>query len=249
MATPNPSPPTAAILPQVKHLVVLMMENRSLDNLLGFLYPGNQAPHVWPPGSSPLYDGLLTQQKWNQLTPDSPRVYASQGTGSMRTPHPDPNEDFADMTEQIFGNGPAATMLGFLSNYATANPASPGQIMQSYSPEQVPVISQLARSFAVSDAWFASAPCQTWPNRGFVHTGSSDGHINNDDYEPYDIETVFNVLTRQGVPWAVCNNTWLQPSLVRVMFPRLWGDTRHFHGMGRFYDACRAPAAAAGTYP
>lgn len=51
----------------------------------------------------------------------------------------------------------------------------------------IPVISELAKSFAVCDHWYASAPCQTWPNRGFVHTGSSDGHINNDDYELYDI--------------------------------------------------------------
>lgn len=47
-------------LSKIKHVVVLMMENRSLDNMLGYLYADkdNKAPHVLPAGSSPLYDGL-----------------------------------------------------------------------------------------------------------------------------------------------------------------------------------------------
>ena len=82
--------------------------------------------------------------------------------------------------------------------------------MQSYSTEQLPIISTLAQSFAVSDAWFASVPTQTWPNRGFVQTGSSDGHTNNDYYLPWDITTVFDVFTSQNLSWAVYNDGTLQ---------------------------------------
>jgi phospholipase C len=39
------------------------------------------------------------------------------------------------------------------------------------TPDQVPVLSTLAKQFALCDRWFASAPCQTWPNRWFVHAG------------------------------------------------------------------------------
>jgi phospholipase C len=35
--------------------------------------------------------------------------------------------------------------------------------MEPFSPEQVPVISTLARNYAISDAWFCSVPSQTWP--------------------------------------------------------------------------------------
>jgi len=57
------------------------------------------------------------------------------------------------------------------------------------------VISKLARQFAVSDRWHASAPNQTWPNRFFVHTGTAAGHVNNSPPRfPYDIPSIFNRL-------------------------------------------------------
>ena len=45
------------LMPQVKNIVFLMLENRSLDNLLGWLYPTPPA-HVYPSGSPAAYDGL-----------------------------------------------------------------------------------------------------------------------------------------------------------------------------------------------
>lgn len=239
-----------AILPQINHVVVLMLENRSLDNLLGWVYAdaGNRPPNNVPPQSPTAYDGLVENTCWNQLTPDSPRVYAVEGAQSTTVPNPDPDESFDGMTAQIFGTSETADMSGFLANYATQNASDPDQIMQSYSPSQVPVISQLARSFALCDAWFASAPCQTWPNRGFVHTGSSDGHINNDDYKPYDIETVFNLLEDQGISWNVYNDT-LAPSLVHVMFPKLWDKEDHFADMKSFYVLCQQPATSGTRLP
>jgi phospholipase C len=48
-----------------------------------------------------------------------------------------------------------------------------------------------------------SVPSQTWPNRGFVHSGSSDGRVNNDSYEFYHNATIFNVLQAQGIPWKI----------------------------------------------
>jgi phospholipase C len=234
-----------AILPQINHVVVLMLENRSLDNLLGWLYADrdNRPPNNVPARSPTSYCGLVANTYGNRLTPSSPVVYASEGAQSTVVPSPDPGEEFAHMTAQIFGTSEIADMSGFLADYATLNPTDPDQIMQSYSPDQVPVISQIAKAFAVSDAWYASVPCQTWPNRGFVHTGSSDGHINNDDYEPYDIETIFNLLEDQGLTWMVYNDG-LAPSLVHVMFPKLWLEADHFGDMKAFYALCQQPATA-----
>ena len=45
-------------MPQIKKIVVLMLENRSLDNLLGWLYPAGSQLNVYPQGSSPNFDGL-----------------------------------------------------------------------------------------------------------------------------------------------------------------------------------------------
>ncbi|MEK6289344.1 MAG: alkaline phosphatase family protein [Acidobacteriota bacterium] len=233
------------ILPPINHVVVLMMENRSLDNLLGWVYTdqNNQPPHNIPAQEPTSYAGLVKHKYHNQLTPDSPLVYAKNGTDSTVVPSPDPGEEFTQMTQQIFGASTTADMSGFLANYFTQCPGDPNQIMHSYNPAQVPVISQIAQAFAVSDAWYASAPCQTWPNRGFVHTGSSDGHINNDDSEPYDINTIFNLLKDQGISWMVYNNS-IAPSLVHVMFPKLWLELDHFADLFDFVTACQQPATA-----
>ncbi len=75
--------------------------------------------------------------------------------------------------------------------------------MHYFTPEQVPVISQLARAFGVCDRWHASAPCQTWPNRFFAHTGTANGYVNNSPtHFPYLMETVFNRLRRAGAKLA-----------------------------------------------
>jgi phospholipase C len=234
-------------LPQIKHVVVLMMENRSFDNLLGWLYAdqNNQPPNNIPAQDPTSYEGLVANTYSNDLIPEVPTtaVYASEGAQSTVVPSPHPGELFYQMTQQIFGVSQTADMSGFLLDYSTINPGNPNQIMQSYSPSQVPVISQLAKAFAVSDAWFASAPCQTWPNRGFVHTGSADGHINDDHSEPYNIHTVFNLLEENGISWMVYYNGYVPP-LAYFMFPKLWDKEGHFVDMHAFAEACEQPATA-----
>lgn len=242
----------------IEHVVVLMLENRSFDNLLGWLYAdqNNQPPRNIPSQTPPSFEGLVAGKYCNKGPQLHPGVVCASETTSrwppynnaMVVPDPDPGEEFTEMTRQIFGTStpaPTATanMSGFLLDYANqAGPAIAAQIMQSYSPQQVNVISQLAKSFAVSDHWHASAPCQTWPNRGFVHTGSSDGHINNDDSEPYDIQTIFNVLGHQGFSWGVYHDTYYTPALTHLQFAKLWDHPFHFHRFSTFKSLCSAPA-------
>lgn len=247
-----------AILPQIEHVVVLMNENRSLDNLLGWLYPPGTTPTQFLPSGSPArYDGLVEHTYSNQdpgFDNDAP-VYAVNGTtgwlgprGPIQewfVPSPDPGEEFDHVCTQLFNGGDNADMGGFLADYLTQCAAdSAGQIMQAYSTQQLPVISTLARSFAVSDAWFASVPSQTWPNRGFVQTGSSDGKVNNDGYIPWDITTVFDVFSSQNLSWAVYNDG-LMPSLTKVMFLRKYFDNdTNFADIDAFEAACAQAADA-----
>ena len=51
--------------------------------------------------------------------------------------------------------------------------------MHVYLPEQVQVFTDIAENFACSDTYFASCPCQTWPNRHFAATGHCYGYVNN----------------------------------------------------------------------
>ncbi len=58
--------------------------------------------------------------------------------------------------------------------------------MGGFSPEQLPVLSTLAREFAVFDAWFAAVPSQTYCNRSFFHASTSHGFVTNQDGGGYD---------------------------------------------------------------
>lgn len=242
----------------IKHLVVVMFENRSFDNLLGYAYaPNNLPPHNLPPQSPTTFNGLAFGGPWsntddgNTQNASNPTTAFSPANNPMLVPTPDPGEGFDDMTQQIFGDGTSANMSGFLENYtplAKADGASPNQIMQSYSPSQAGVITTLAQAFAVSDAWYASVPAQTWPNRGFMHTGSSDGYIDNDDYAPYDIDTIFNVLSANGVSWGVYADTIYTPSLTHTQFVELWDFVDHFQSFSTFQSLCAASASAPSSH-
>ena len=182
----------------IRHVVVLMLENRSFDSMLGRLYPGRAD-----------FDGLKGDES-NEWDGGTFKVWASEAMTPdvARLPNPDPNESFADMTEQIFGAGlqppSPPSMAGFVSNYAKTGTSDPRGVMHGFTPDQVPVISQLARSFGVSDRWHASAPNQTWPNRFFVHTGTAAGYVNNSPVRfPYLMPTIFNRLTQRQRSWRI----------------------------------------------
>ena len=245
----------------IDHVVVVMMENRSFDHLLGWLYAneGNRPPHNLPPRDPPTFAGLEPNKYSNQLDGNSPPVFASRPPRAwpscpkpLQVPTPNPHELFEPSIHQLYGNaqpvpGDVAPMSGFLADYATTGvpPDSAGQIMEGYGPEEAGVINQLARSFAVCDRWFSSVPTETWPNRAFVTTGSSDGHINNDNLEPNDIKTIFNVLEEQRKSWAVFSDAILWPSLTLVQFPQLWSLDDRFKRFHQFKKLCRAKPDAA----
>lgn len=185
------------ILPGIEHVVVLMFENRSFDNVLGGLYPGK-------PQSE--YNGL-TGSEANPLDPCATapvpvQVFqAPTDLDTMIMPYPDPGELFNDMNEQIFGcctdaqfaagdcpdTGPDS-MQGFVSNYLR-QPASPDRvgpvanhIMQYYAPGpdgNIPITSALAQAYGVSDQWHASGPVQTLANRFFVHCATPSSYFEN----------------------------------------------------------------------
>jgi len=90
--------PSAHSLNKIEHIVVLMLENRSFDNLLGWLYdPANDAPfHVVPPDFEGLYGKNLSNR-----TPDGPVVPVGK-TNDPRSPQPNPGEPFEDVYSQIY---------------------------------------------------------------------------------------------------------------------------------------------------
>lgn len=244
----------------IEHLVVVMFENRSFDNLLGWLYDDNNPPKFnIPPQTPPTFDGLAANTFFNIMDPASPdKVFAGRPPTSWpscpnpnQVPTPDPQETFDHVTAQIFGTSSIAEtdeadMSGFLRDYATteAGLESANQIMQTYGPDEANVINDIARNFAVCDRWFASVPSQTWPNRGFVHTGSSDGHKDNDLYEWYHIPTIFNALKDQGKSFGIFYDATIVPSLTFWQLPYLGGCRDQVQKYSNFKELCGAAADA-----
>ena len=75
-------------------------------------------------------------------------------------------------------------------------------IMRCFAPESLPVLATLAEEFAICDGWFASLPGPTWPNRVFVHAGTSAGHTDN-GFHLYHIPTIFERLEEAGRSWCI----------------------------------------------
>ncbi len=169
------------LLGLVEHVVVLMFENRSFDNVLGGLRK-----------HGPEFDGV--PPRWfNPNTKLSENVEAFEGSGST-LPNPDPQEKHCEMMAQI-ENG---SMKGFVNNYAEVKSSKPDNaknIMQYFSPDpkgSVPITSALANAYAVSDQYHGSGPVQTWPNRLFAHCGTpganeNRSYLNNTEYPHYPI--------------------------------------------------------------
>jgi phospholipase C len=174
-------------LENINHFFLLVLENRSFDHLLGF--SGIASDHLL---SSPIPAGY--PGAWQ-----SPNFGARQGADYAVSP--DPPHEFQNIMHQLTGKPPAAwpgngcpyppiNLSGFVASYE-ANPPqgaalNPQAVMSCFQSGQLAVIQELAQTFGVADQWFSSLPGPTWPNRLFIHAGTSGGL----DHSPGSTETV-----------------------------------------------------------
>ncbi len=157
-------------LDKLKHIVVLMMENRSFDHMLGALK-----------ATDARIDGLDGTQS-NPDTSGKPALAQplAEFQGQL---DPDPDHHFPGVDLQIF-NGETtpdrvATMQGFVKSYFSQrrDVKHSRKIMYYFTPDKLPVLTTLATEFAVFNRWFASIPGPTLCNRAFAHYGTSFGHV------------------------------------------------------------------------
>ena len=152
---------------KVKHIVVLMMENRSFDHMLGGLKKQN-----------PAIDGL-TGVETNPDSTGAP-VQVTEDANYQGDLNSDPGHHFPDVNLQLFNGTNAATpnMQGFVRAYfnETGKVAASHNIMKYYAPADLPALTTLATRYAVFNRWFSSIPGPTLCNRAFAHFGTSFGN-------------------------------------------------------------------------
>src|SRR5581483_8579705 len=160
-------------LDNLKHLVVLMMENRSFDHMLGALK-----------ADDPRINGLTGTESNLDTTNEPAKVQPIAQFQSQLDP--DPNHHFPEVNRQLFlgTTGPPATpsMAGFVQSYyhQRKDVAHSRKIMYYFPKAKLPVITTLAREFAVFNGWFSSIPGPTLCNRAFAHYGTSFGNVGMD---------------------------------------------------------------------
>ncbi|HXZ03448.1 MAG TPA: alkaline phosphatase family protein, partial [Ktedonobacteraceae bacterium] len=181
--------PNNSLQNQIKHIFVVMLENRAFDHMLGFSnILGIDAISGQPVG----IEGLDATNNWN-LDQHGNKIFATT-PADWAMPF-DPGHEFIDVEEQLCGAGgsyPSINNSGFVISYSKIDPGHPGEIMKCYAPDQLPVLTTLAQEFAVCDHWFSSMPGPTWPNRFFVHAASSGGL----DHSPSPLTSIESILLR-----------------------------------------------------
>jgi phospholipase C len=172
-------------VPQIRHIVLLMMENHSFDNYLGTLRHGDGLPDP-PPSNRTLAGDAVTA--FRLASPEQPAGVPSQGW---------------EASHLQYGRG---TNDGFVAAVELVTPgADPTLAMGHWTEDDLPFYAGLARTFPLADRWFSSCLGPTFPNRRFLMAGTANGLMDDEiagviDYPPGG--TVFDLLNRHGISWA-----------------------------------------------
>ena len=203
---PLPEPSRSAgtdLLPQIKHIVVLMMENHSYDNYLGML-PGrgegfplgpDNEPEVFNNGAS----GEVVRAFHMPTTRQIRGVPSQSWHGSHQQWDEGKNDGFVTSAQAALADDAdkaARTDIG-------VDPVAVG--MGYWSESDLPFYYGLARTFPLADRWFSSCLGPTFPNRRFLIAGTAHGLIDDSPYDLLDYPpagTIFDLLTRYGISWA-----------------------------------------------
>jgi phospholipase C len=244
---------------RIQHIIVVMMENRSFDHLLGYLQHDDPAyPHLDRVRAGCPEDPDDPRSRWIPTSADASRVLGVN-----------PDHSAAAVMLQLYGRtnpGPTErpTMTGFVRSYRlkidgssphtksrmtriveavstlrdrirrVPAPITPGaaDIMRCFPEADVPVLSRLAKEFAVLVNWHSSVPGETWPNRNFAHAATSDGEtaIN---VRWYNNDTIYERLAAAGRRWGFYHDGVTQV----WAFWKLWiRDRSSFHAAGDLLD-------------
>jgi len=188
---PDPSRPAGTdLLPQVKHIIVLMMENHSFDNYLGTLGRGDGLP---------LGDDRMPDADNPDSAGTTIRAYHA---GSTVQQHGVPVQSWSASHAQWAGG----KMNGFVTSTERAAPEGDKTAAMAYWTDQdLPFYHGLARTFPLADRWFSSCLGPTFPNRRFLLAGTANGLMDDLPFNLLDrprAGTIMDMLTRHEISWV-----------------------------------------------
>ncbi|KAH9302086.1 hypothetical protein KI387_013669 [Taxus chinensis] len=183
----------------IQTIVILVMENRSFDHMVGWMKQS----------INPQIEGV-TGQEWNPTSttdPQSGKVFFREEAEYV---DPDPGHSFQAIRQQIFGSDDTSAnpppMNGFVQQATSMGPNMSHTVMNGFRPAVVPVYTSLVSEFAVFDRWFASVPASTQPNRLYVHSATSHGATSNIPKllaAGYPQKTIFDSIDESGLSFGI----------------------------------------------
>ena len=218
--TPDPLIP-------IEHVVVVMMENHSFDNYFGML-PGRGLPAA----DGFTFDAAGRPTATNLRVDGTPvRAFAMP---TYCQPEHEPNQSWNGTHIAVDG--------GKMDGFVRAS----GDVAMGYWDEaDIPFYYSLAKTFPLANRWFASAPCQTYPNRRFLHAATAYGLVSTTTPGPNDPPppngTIFDRLSAYGISWT---NYFTDLPSVAIIPATVKSYPDHLRPIGQFYADC-----AAGTLP
>jgi phospholipase C len=229
----------------IKHVVVLMLENRSFDHMLGGMTK-----------IDPNVEGARPNQPFSNTAPDGTRYEHKPGAKWVVDKKRDLDHEHLGAMQQI---GDLSSPMGgfvstYLARYPDATKAELDEVMSYFEfgdkPETdtLPALHALARNFAVCDHWFSSLPGPTWQNRFFLHSGTCLGHLrmpsssHPEDMHVYYQDTIFDRLHDSGVSWRIYHHGVPQ-SIVLTRQLKRWVLGQGYADMSDFFNDAAGPAA------
>ncbi|HEY2550653.1 MAG TPA: alkaline phosphatase family protein [Streptosporangiaceae bacterium] len=198
---PDPArPPGTDLIPQLRHIVVLMMENHSYDNYLGMLGGRGEGLRTGqdgkPDASNPARGGEQVSAHRLATTVQQPGVPSQ----SWRACHQQWNggrcDGFVASAQDVMADGDSDR------SWPPGTERSP---MGYWTREDLPFYYGLADTFPLADHWFGSCLGPTFPNRRFLIAGTAHGLIDDSPYDLLDYPdggTILDMLSRHGISWA-----------------------------------------------
>ena len=178
------------MLPQIKHVVVLMMENHSFDNYLGTLGRGDGLPigeDGTPDAENPDSSGAMTRAYHASSTVQADGVPSQSWCASHLQWADGKMNGFVTAAEDVGPDGDKNTAMGY------------------WTEQDLPFYHGLARTFPLADRWFSSCLGPTFPNRRFLLAGTANGLMDDLPVNLLDrpsAGTIMEMLTRHKISWV-----------------------------------------------
>jgi phospholipase C len=205
-------------MPEIEHIVVLMMENHSFDNLLGMV------PHQVPGRGS--VDGLRVRRgkPVNANQDASGNLVLAQHASSPCQLSGAPSQSW-NASHQAYDNG---LNDGFVK-------ASGPVAMRFWDKHDIPFTYSLVEHFPFGERYFCSVLGQTFPNRCYLFSGTSSGTINDTIAPaPPPNGTIWDRLDAHHIDWGVYYEPPSYPSFELVPGSDTPARASRVHPFSRF---------------